>query len=232
MTPGAPAEPFEATRSPFVPQSLVDLFLRPRSFFSAQIALGRTPYVLVVMWCYGIASAIERIEREVLRADFGRPRPGWESLAPWVVDSWWGFWAFALASGALGGVGLWLLGGWWYRVRLRWCGALEPDRRRARLAYAYASFVLAGPSVLWALVETASYPSYAAAAASDDLTSTLLLLFPFWSLYTSFAAATTLFEVQRGRARLWFLVLPAFVYLVAYGVLGALLVSFGKPAPS
>lgn len=234
MTPDAPREPFEATRSPFLPQSLVDLFLRPRRFFTGEIALGRTPYVVLVMWCYGIASVIERIDLESVRAEVGRPRPGWQALAPWVAGSWWGYWAVALGFGALGGIGLWLLGGWWYRVRLRWCGAPEPERRLARLAYAYASFVLAAPTVLWALVETASYANRAAAVASDDLTGAILLVFPFWSLGTSFAAATTLFEVRRGRARLWFVILPALAYLVAYGALGVLaglLFAFRNPPP-
>lgn len=204
MTPGELPAPGEVTRSPFLPQSLVDLFLRPRHFFAAHVALGRTPYVVLVVWSYGIASAIERAERE---------------LATWIDPSWRSFWFSALFWGAFGGAGLWLLGGWWYRVRLRWCGAREPDRRRARLAYAYSSFVLAAPTILWTLIQTASYPSYAEAAAADDVARVLLLVFPFWSVQTSFAAATTLFELAPLRARVWFQLLPACAYLLLYGLL-------------
>jgi hypothetical protein len=60
-------------------------------------------------------------------------------------------------------------------------------------------------------------------------------VFPFWSLGTSFAAAITLFEVRRGRARLWFVILPALTYLVAYGALGVLaglLFVFRNPPPA
>jgi hypothetical protein len=218
----------EPEGSPLLPRHLVDLFLRPRRFFG-EVALGKTPYVLFVTWCYGIAGAIERVDEEILRAQFGRPRPGWDVLAPYITGSWLGFWAFALALGVVGGFFLWHVGGWWYAVRLRWAGAPTPDRRLARLAFTYSAFVASVPLILATLARTAIFPNYQAAFESEEMWSLALLVFPFWSLIASYAAATQLFPVSRGRALVWFALLPGTFYVIAFGALAGLLAFLGTP---
>jgi hypothetical protein len=149
----------EPERSPLWPQNLVDLFIRPARFFSSQLALGKAPYFVFVTWCYGASNAIDRVDRELMRAEFGRPRPLWDHLGPFITESWLGFWTWILFAGALGGLGLWWIGGWWYRLRLRWSGAHEPDKRLARLVLVYSSFVHAGPLIVLALFQTLAYPT-------------------------------------------------------------------------
>jgi hypothetical protein len=142
LTPGAIGSPhmpdheaaIRPAQSPLWPQHLVDLFIRPRQFFAGQLALGKTPYVLFVTWCFGIATAIDRIDQEILRADMGAARAGWDSMAPVLVGSWAGYWATILAYGAVSGLMIWYLGGWWYAKRLSWSGAKDPDHRLARLS--------------------------------------------------------------------------------------------------
>ena len=214
--------PIDAGPSPLLPEHLVDLFFRPRRFFGGQLALGKTPYALLVAWCYGAAAAIDRIDQNLLRAQFGKPRPGWEQLAPLVVESWPGFWLFVLASGALGGVFLWWLGGWWFATRVRWSGVAEPDRRLARLVMAYSAFIHAAPAVLAAAISTAVFASYAEAFDSDAPYSLILLVFPFWSAAASYAGVREVFGVSGWKPRLWFLILPCALYLVAVGAFAAL----------
>jgi hypothetical protein len=205
------------------------LFVRPGKFFSSQLALGRTPYAVLVTWCYGISSAIDRVDTELMRAELGRARPAWEELAPHVAESWLGFWGWVLASGAFGGLLLWWIGGWWYRTRTRWSGASNPDRHLSRLVFVYSSFVFAGPAVAFVLLQTLLYPNYAAAYASDEGFSLLLLVFPFWSISTSYIGVTTLFDVSIWKARVWFVFLPLLAYLAVFGLLAALFAFF---APS
>jgi hypothetical protein len=218
----------EPEGSPLLPRHLVDLFVRPRRFFG-EVALGKTPYVLFVTWCYGIASAIERVDEEILRAQLGHARPGWDQVQPFVTGSWLGFWAFALVLGVISGLFLWHVGGWWYAVRLRWCGAADADRRMARLAFTYSAFVASAPLIVATLVRMAFFPNYQAAFQSEELWSLALLVFPFWSLVASYAASTELFTVARGRALLWFALLPGAFYLIAFGALATLFAFLGTP---
>lgn len=228
-TPGRTSA-LEFERSPLLPQHLVDLFIRPRHFFSGQLALGKTPYAVLIGWCYGAASSIERIDSNLLRAEMDHARPGWDQLAPYIVESWPGFWAYVLVSGALAGLALWWLGGWWFTIRLRWSGANDPDRRMARLVMIYSAFVQAGPTVLGALIETAEFSSYAEAHASDEPFSLLLLIFPFWSIAASYSGVRSVFRVSGWRPRLWFLVLPVVVYLMLFGVVATLVALVGDTA--
>jgi len=210
MASGAPATPegdgfgqppaIGPGPSPLLPRHLLDLFVRPRSFFSRRLGLGHKPNVLLVTWVYGISSAIDRIDTELMRSQLGSPRPGWQAMAPFVTGSWTGFWLWVLAAGALGGAALWWIGGWWYGVRLRWSGVADPDRRLARLTLVYSSFVFAGPAVVAALVQTFLYPDYATAYVAEEWFSLVLLVFPFWSIATSYTGVTTLFPVVRRKA--------------------------------
>ena len=93
--------------SPLLPQHLIDLFVRPRRFFLGQLALGKTPYAVFVAWCYGASSAIDSIDPELVQ-----PRSDLEAVAPYVLDSWLGYWALVAVLGALSGLFLWWLGGW------------------------------------------------------------------------------------------------------------------------
>jgi hypothetical protein len=220
------ATPIEAGPSPLWPQHLFDLFSRPTRFFSSQLGLGRTPYILLATWCYGIASAMDRVDQELLRAEFGEARPSWDVWGPMVTQSWVGYWGFVLTMGVFGGLFLWWLGGWWYRVRLRWAGDPTPDPRLARLVYIYSSFVCAGPTVALALLQTALFENYAAAWNAEELYSSIVLVFLFWSLATSYLGARALFHVSRWRAQLWFLVLPAALYVIALGLAATLIALF------
>jgi hypothetical protein len=214
--------------SPFWPRHLADLFFRPKSFFSRRLALGRMPNLLLVTWCYGIANAIDHIGREHFRAELGHPRPVWESLGPFVVESWVGFWLWALAAGALGGAIVWWIGGWWYGILLRLSGARNPDKRLARMTLVYSSFVFGGPVVIAAVIQTIVYPNYAAAYGAGEWFSALLLLFLFWFIATSYVGATTLFPVTRWKAIVWFILLPVSAYLLVYGLFAALFVFSGR----
>jgi hypothetical protein len=200
--------------------------MRPTRFFSSPLGLGQTPYILFVTWCYGIASAIDRVDQELLRAEVGRPRPGWDVWGPMVTESWLGYWGFVLGMGAVSGLFLWWLGGWWYHVRLRWAGDADPDRRLARLVYVYSSFVWSGPAIAAALVATVAFANYTEAWNSDQPYSIALLIFPFWSVVTSYLGARVIFDVSPRRARLWFLILPMALYVVAFGLIAALVALF------
>jgi hypothetical protein len=214
--------------SPLLPQHLVDLFFKPRRFFTGQLALGKTPYALLVAWCYGVAASIDRIDQNLLRAQFGKPRAGWENFSPYIVDSWPGFWLFILASGALGGVFLWWLGGWWFSLRVRWSGVASPDRRLARLVMAYSAFIQAAPAVLAAALSMFFFASYAEAFNSEEPYSMVLLVLPFWSSAVSYTGVRAVFGASGWRPRLWFLILPCAFYVVALGVFAALFAFLGE----
>lgn len=216
---------FEEEASPLWPQHLIDLFIRPSRFFSGQIALRKTPYVIFVTWCYGVASVISMIDRDLVGESRGRA-PVWKLTGLMVADSWFDFWLWVIGLGAVGGLFLWLMGGWWYDVRLRWSGAKNLNDRSSRLLYVYTSFVDSAPTIVIVLLWTAIMPSYRQGLTAGRNYFGALLLFPFWSLVTSYIGATTLFALSRRKARIWFLGLPALFYVFTLGLAPILTVIF------
>jgi hypothetical protein len=193
---------------------LVDLWFRPAAFYNARVFPDWQ--VLLFGWLAGFQQFIDRIEVRILQEDLGRRSSGLAALA----DSWAVFWAAAVVAGALGGWILWYLAGWWYRVRLRWSGISDPDRRLARALWGSSTFVAAAPLFLLTLGETLAYPSYR--AARDDPFGVLPVVFLFWSVVTSYAAVRQRFVAKQGLALWWFLVFP----MLVFGVITAGVVAF------
>ena len=208
---------------PIWQELVIELFLRPRKFFSDLSILTQKKYVIAVTWIFGISNAIDRIDKEMLKTDL-KPRATNADFISLITESWLNFWAFVLVSGAVSAVFLWWIGGWWYRKRLYWCGAQEADHRLARVVYIYASFVIAAPAFVITLIQFGIYDNYTQVYHSEALWPTIFLIFPFWSLVTSYIGIRTVFNVSKWKARMWFIILPGFLYLILFaGTLVALL---------
>jgi hypothetical protein len=65
--------------SPFWPRQLVDLFIRPKNFFASELALGKTPSLILVTWCYGIAVTIDQAHRDLVRATKSPGQTRWKN---------------------------------------------------------------------------------------------------------------------------------------------------------
>jgi hypothetical protein len=178
----------------------------------------------------GIAGAMNRIDEKIIQAELGHASSGWESTASWLLSSWFNYWLIVVAAGLIGAVFLWYLGGWWYKKRLQWSGATEPSSLLVRRVYTMQELVLAGPTVLLALVQTALFSNYREAWRADELWNSSILVFVFWSCWTSYVAVTTAFQVSKPKARIWFLVLPVLLYVFALGVVGTLYSIFASNA--
>ncbi|OYY50022.1 MAG: hypothetical protein B7X95_00660 [Methylophilaceae bacterium 17-44-8] len=222
-----PVEVAERRPSPLSPSQLVDLYFRPKKYFSNTHDLDHQSALFISAGLMGIAGAMGRIDKKIIQAELGHASKGWESTASWLLSSWLNYWLVVVAAGLIGAVFLWYIGGWWYKVRLNWSGAVEPSSILARRVYTLQELVLAGPTVLLTLIQTALFSNYLEAWRADEFWSSSILLFAFWSCWTSYVAVTTTFQVSKLKARIWFLVLPILLYVVVLGVIGTLYSIFG-----
>jgi hypothetical protein len=213
--PSATAHP----RAQLTAALLPDLFLRPTKFFQT-VDLTKGKGWLIALWLLGMASTQGQVDKNLLQASLGTPRPGWEVLGPLIVGSWTVFWLFLLGIGVISAGLLWYIGGWWYNLRIRWSGAIAHDKRAGRLVYVFSGLVSALPSLAYAAIATGLYDSYSGAWQAEESWSLLLLIFPFWSVIVSYRGIRASFSVMTPRARLWFLILPLVAYILVFGLLG------------
>lgn len=234
MEQSRPAQAAQQERlsNPFRPSNLLALFVRPGRFFGDQVALRNPRFYEGVAWAAGVVYACGRVDQMTMRS------PQLASLPPEQVgfialfaQSWVAYWLFALVLGAVAGVAIWYIGGWWYHVRIRWSGADDADRREARIVYVWTSLISVIPSLMFLVVQTARYRSCLASLESADLWGAAVLPFVPWSFAVSYCAVRKVFAVRRGRAVFWFLILPTLVFVV--GVVGLVLLgALGRPNAS
>ena len=222
LSPPEPAAPAAAWH-----RGLLDLYIRPRRFFARSANYQHHLLVLAAALIAGLASAIDRIDSKLVMAQAGVGG----SATPFVLaigETWTRYWTFVGAIGVIGAGILWLVGGWWYRLRLRWSGAVRPDPTTSRQVYVLQNLVFALPALLVTIANTLRFDNGSLAAAADiDVGTVLVLVLLLWSCWVSFCAATTVFELKPGAARLWFLVLPFVLYLFVGGIVAAAVAWFG-----
>jgi hypothetical protein len=204
------------------------LFLRPRQFFEHFVVRPAPALTLLAAWLMGVVAAMDRVEQK----GFGSRSSSGSSLFAGSMEDWQTFWVQSLLLGVVSGAMYYLLGGWWYRTRLEFCGARAPDPALARRVYLFASLVAGMPALLYKSWESRVYATPLDAFQGDDAWGLAVLVFLFWSAITSYQGVRTAFIVRPGPARLWFLILPLLAYgVVVAGTAGVLLSGNGVAEP-
>ncbi|MEO0770404.1 MAG: hypothetical protein AAFY72_13415 [Cyanobacteria bacterium J06649_4] len=202
--------------SPYRPGHFIKIFLDARAFFSPVAALGHQSYLALACWMVGSALAITRLEQQLIKAEVGASDINLNIVQ--LMLQWPIFWPVALSLGLVAGWLVWVVGGWWFRMRIKLSGVSDPDPRMARLVMIYAGLVSAVPQLLFVSWWTLVYEDYLVAYAQDIFLTVLLFCLSFWELFSAYRGVRTLFGVDKWRARLWFIILPACLYLMTFGL--------------
>jgi hypothetical protein len=180
--------------------TLAEMLVRPESFFPKLVAVRGKRFPFVAIWIVGAGAAVDRLDSRMLLENF-RSTIGADRPNPVLAD-WTATWASVIVGGLIGGLLIWLVLGWWYRMRLKLCGA-RPPKRAARNVFIHANLIVGVVAWGWILVF-------------------------LWSVWISYRGVVSCFDVRPVAALVWFLILPWLVYtglmalLFTIGVLSAL----------
>lgn len=202
--------------SPYHPNQLLNIFTAPGAFFSTQTALGKPLNVWIATWLMGFAIAFSTVNRSIV--GFNRGDSSLEPPAE-ILSAWGELWMGLALAGFVFGMLLWLIGGWWFRMRLLLCGAPEPDGQVARLVFIYSALVRSLPALITLILWGFLYPNLDAAYSQGGIfvSQFLSIIFLFGELITAYIGVKTLFSVDQPRALLWFIFAPAAWYTASIG---------------
>lgn len=181
---------------------------------------------------YGMVLTMERIDKVYFRAvmrESGQttlPDQGWLYWGQYVGESWFYYWAMVfIFGGIVGGVIVWWVGGWWYKLRLKWSGIQDPDPKSARTLYVYSSLVYNLPKVLSVIVISLLFSTYIEASSGfPTYIHTLLSVFLFWSLQASYQGIVEVYSPQSLlKVKIWFVFLPASLYVLSIGLIALIM---------
>lgn len=183
------------------------LFFRPGTFFAEMDAPKNQLWVAAFALTYGLSYAVGQTETNTLRGQG----------APFEISGWPQFWLAHIPIAILAAAFVFSLGGAWYKFRVRLSGTPGADIRAVRRVYLSAAQIVAIPSILYTLIKTFRYETPLDAALADPTwLDTILLVFPFWSLYASFRGVRTVFKTRKAATAIWFLILPGIFVLLAF----------------
>lgn len=214
--------------SPFLLRHIKALFFNPKKFFSSGLNLGTTTNIVLVSWIYGIAYSISKLAERTQKANSPDNYPDFVyNLINATNESWLAYWAWILVVGASSGLLLYWLGGWTYKIRIRWSGDSNPDKKIARQVNVYSALVSSVPLIAGMLFASFFYPNYNELKVLSWID--YLIVIPYlWSIIISYIGVKTLFTVSKGKALFWFLILPMGSILMAILLLGLLSSSNNK----
>jgi len=194
---------------------VAELYLRPERFFRVLLRFRRDALPLGLIYLVGAAGVIDNAGVRLVTSNLAGATV-YDRLVEWSY-----FWPKVLIAAVPFGALAWLLWGWWFRVRLRFCGAPDVSKRDARTVWLYARAVYGAPLIVWTAVKTVLYNDLLEASNADPLGITVGVL-ACWSCFVAYRGVVGNFPVRRIAALWWFLILP--MSLIGAVVVGIVLV--------
>lgn len=205
------------------------LYIRPDTFFRMFGRLDIPGLNRFFALLVGFAVAADRIDYRAAIAQMGgKPFP--------IPDRWPFYWAVVFVSGLISSLLYVYIGGWWYRMRLRFSGDRTAEPSVVRHVYILSWLPFAAPVLIDKALDSLMYAKPSEAwNAPFGIMDGLMIVCLIWSIWISFRGVRTMFDTRLARAVVWFLVLPLMVYgiatLVVFGAVVATMF-LGNPAPT
>lgn len=227
MTPDTdslPSEELVHQPAPVEEESgLLDLFIRPGRFFRQRASRMSLGFLLFAAWIAGVLNADEQMEQLYLKKYSLDSHESWASHAVIIA-----------VAGLITGLIIYGILGWWYRVRLFFCGVHGARPRTARAIYLTARLVGSIGAVLLLVWEVATFDApveaWTASSSGFLVFAAVMMLFLFWSSVISWRGVLAVFPCAgRIRAAIFFLVLPLGVQCLAF--VGGLLLGLSGAMP-
>jgi len=185
------------------------LLFRPKKFFAGMTASPSDKNELALLaFSSGLAASLSRAGFNAITGNAALGNQSW--LVHWLVCLW---------SGIISALLVYWVGAAWYRFRLRLAGTKDADIFLVRRVYLSAGQIVAIPIILKTVIDTFVHDTPLAASVADPTwQNRMYILFPIWSSIVGFIGVRSVFRTRWFRAAIWFLVLPAFFYLAAIGM--------------
>lgn len=196
------------------------LFFSPSKFFMHHLEQGsHNPlyfYIAFIVLSLGIG--VEHMNKMLMKNDL---KGTFELVEKY--NNWSSFLLWAVVGGIIGGVVKYYLGGWFVSIRIKLSGGSK-DTHKSRMIYLFSEVVF-NVSIIVAIVVSIFIKGkpldYDTGASFDIAVFFITLSFLFYSVYVSYRGVVTITDVNRTKAKFWFLVAPVVYILFAFSTVFA-----------
>ena len=199
----------------------VTLLIRPKSFFKEQFVQRINVHENLALVFFGLGLGLDRMDRQYIKMDLGGRTEALDTLNSWPL-----YWLIAVVGGAIGGYIAFMIGGWFYDVRIKWSRG-SGDLTKSRNLYLFANFWLYTTIVVMSLISFFTYDlpydPFTAYPIWEILSAILILTAVFYSIYISYTGVRSVTDAKKGLAIFWFIIAPVLYYLFSFSALILLL---------
>lgn len=179
------------------------LLLRPGRFFRDRAEAFDGLGFWAAIWLLGVSRALDRL---ALR--------GASDGESDLLRAWSAYWAYALGAGLVVGIVALVLGGPWFHLRVRLCGAGRGRAGTSLRVFLLASLIASVTTIGLDLSATLRFDTPLHADDAEHWSAAVILLVAgAWSIVVAWRGALAVFAVGRWRAVLLFLLLPLLLLL-------------------
>lgn len=196
------------------------LFFSPSKFFMDHLEQGsHNPlYFYIAFIVLSVGGGVEHMNKLLMKNDL---KGTFELVEKY--NNWTSFLLWAVVGGLVGGILKYLLGGWFVNLRIRFSGGSK-DKHKSRMIYIFSEVIFNCVVILATIVSifVKVTPMEQEPFASFDLMVFFISLsFMFYSVYVSYRGVVTITDVNRTKAKFWFLVVPVVYILFAFSTVFA-----------
>lgn len=194
----------------------IELFLKPKLFFKKNLrdSKRQPAYYSIAMIIFCVGYGIDRLDQQLMKLDLRGKLDEASNLNNWIF-----YWLIAIIGGLIGGYILYLIGGWFFNLRLKWSKGTS-DIEKSKHIYLYSEVVSYSFIVLTTLISMTfnkkPYISDSELYVWDIISPILLLFFVYYSIYISYSGVSSITDADKLRSKLWFLIIPIIFYTVVY----------------
>ena len=194
------------------PKRLLQLFIRPKRFFTDFQSLNRDQYYFFA-YLAAVYVVMDRLDSRLFKEQ--TLENGDVEKYSILIHSWINYWGFGAIIAIFAAFIVWFVYGWWYEQRLKWCGVKDQPSELIRQVNVVQWSIVAIPVILMTAVQTVLYKDYLEAYDAPDLWGGIIVLFfSVYSCWVSYTAVKTVFNANK-YAILWFFFLPLMLYIMA-----------------
>ncbi|MBI2966295.1 MAG: YIP1 family protein [Bacteroidetes bacterium] len=207
------------------------LFSNPDDFFQKYLPGNKKwpPYFVLTLIVFGISYGIDRIDAQLIKNDL----KGNLDEIPFI-NNWLGYWIMAIIGGVMGGSILYLIGSWFFNVRLKWSKGTG-NITKSRFIFLYSGVIYGWVIILVTftgmLLNPKPYDPDSDINLWDLSTLCIQLFFVYYSIYVSYCGVRSITDADKFRRKIWFLILPVVFYTILYITLFVLVFNYIKSLP-
>jgi len=113
--------------------------------------------VILILIFAGTSAAIDAIMGDVV--DYNITGNIETEITDTALFSWWIYWFYIIINSIINGLLIWVIGGWWFNIRLKLSGDNESDVKKCRLIAIYSNMLKSIPILMLILISSIFFPN-------------------------------------------------------------------------